>query len=550
MENDGDSRQRASLSGVLRVVVCVPALWFVVAYLGCAALRCGFPWELEWMEGGMITHAARVLRGLPIYAPPSIDFIAFFYTPLYPYLLAGLSLIAGGLSFALARSVSIAASLVIMSLLFAMARRERGWLAGVLAVGLYCALFETTGTFYDLARVDSLSLAFALAASAVAYYRRSYAGASLAALLIVAAFFTKQTSAIVGAFIGLHLLATRPRHALCYAAIGGGVGVGVAWWLESTSHGWFSFYAVAGHQGHAFYWRHLLIEYWRDVLFLCPFVALVPLLGASYGARWLAVLLGCLWIAAFIDRALSLDGRVNAYYSMLWYLEPRVLLVVPPLLMAALLTLTRLTRSNVPVPPPYFLLLYIGASLASALNHSTQWAHSNCFMPVAIWASLYSAMLLASLLKANVSRSRGEAWAAVACAAALLLQFGALAYDPRTQTPNAADRAALHEVLTTLDSYPAPVFIAAHPLYSYLRDGTIHAHAMGFNDVAFAGGVKASESRFRAGEFRTVMVDTGGRWPPGLKRYYEKVHVFHFAARTLLPRTGYEVRPKAIYVHR
>ena len=56
------------------------------------------------MEGGTLTHAVRVVRGEPIYAPPSVDFVAFFYTPLYPRLLALLSHVTGGLSFTLGRA--------------------------------------------------------------------------------------------------------------------------------------------------------------------------------------------------------------------------------------------------------------------------------------------------------------------------------------------------------------------------------------------------------------------------------------------------------------
>ena len=35
------------------------------------ALRVGYPFDLEWMEGGMLLHADRVLKGEGIYVPPS-----------------------------------------------------------------------------------------------------------------------------------------------------------------------------------------------------------------------------------------------------------------------------------------------------------------------------------------------------------------------------------------------------------------------------------------------------------------------------------------------
>jgi hypothetical protein len=547
-------RARRWLETLLRGVVLLPALGFVALYLGCAALRCSYPWEIEWMEGGMITHAARVLRGLQIYAPPSSEFIAYFYTPVYAYVLAALSFMTDGLSFGLARGVSIAASLACLGMLFYCARRERGWLAGVLAIGFYAALFRTCGAFYDLARVDSLSLAFVLAASLVAYYKRSHAGSALAAACVVLAFFTKQTSAIVGAFIGLSLLQRNFRHALSFGATGAALGALIGLWLEHSSGGWFSFYTLSGHQGHAFHVRRFVLEYWTDLLFLCPFVALVPTFGASYGprARWFALLALPLWCIAFGDRIAHLSQGYNAFYRELWYGEPRGRLLVPPLLTCGLLLLARLARPAraMRAPAGYFLSLFCGAALASALNYSTQWAHSNCFMPVALFASLYSGQVLAPLFESARVRGRREHVAMFASALVIVLQWGALAYDPRTQVPSAGDRAAVREFQATLARFPGPVFASAHPLYSYLRDGTIHAHAMGFNDVAYAGDFKLWGDRFKTGELPTVVVDSGGRRPPDLKTHYKKVYTFQLQDSVLMPRSGFQVRPRFIYVYR
>jgi hypothetical protein len=518
---------------------------FVASYLSCAALRLTYPWEIEWMEGGMIVHAARVLRGLPIYAPPSLDFIAYFYTPLYAYVLAFLSYLSGGLSFALGRGVSLAASLATMGMLFYAARRERGWLAGVLAVGMYAALFRITGAFYDVARVDSLALALLLASALVAHYDASMRGAVLAALLTALAVFTKQTSAVVSAFIALALLLRKPSHGLVFAGVAGALGLCAAYALERSTQGWFSFYIWRGHQGHTFYRRGLLLSYWRDLLFLCPFVLLVPTLGAAFGrrTRWFALAATLFWMVAFGDRVM-LDKRLSAYYLELWYAASQRAVLVPTLLLFLLLAAAAwsLRREPLRAPEPHFLWLCVGGATASAFNYSTQWAHANCFMPVGVFASLYSAILCAELL----SQQR----AALLTACAVLVQYGALIYDPRAQAPSAADRAAVRDVLAKLASYPGPVLMAAHPLYSYLRDGTICAHAMGFNDMIHAGGVRGVEPRLASGEFRTVVVDTGGRRFPGLKRHYQLVEELSFEGRTLYPLTGFRVRPKSVYVYR
>lgn len=505
------------------------------------------------MEGGMIVHAARVVRGLPIYAQPSLDFIAYFYTPLYAYVLAALSYVTGGLSFALGRGVSIAASLATMGMLFYAARRERGVLAGVLAVGLYAAMFRIAGAFYDLARVDSLSLALLLAAGLAAHYQPTLRGSVLAAVLSVLAIFTKQTSAVVCVCIGVALLLRNLRHGLAYAAIGGVLSLLVVLYFERTSDGWFSFYIWRGHQGHGFHRRGVLLSYWRDLMCLSPFVLLVPTLGASYGrfTRWLALPLVLFWMLAFADRVQLWSARLNEHYSALWFASSRAALLVPALCLALPLGAARwLTRAQcLRAPDSFFLWLWAGGAIASALNYATQWAYSNCFMPVAVFASLYSAMVVAELLQLRLNSSvRGTAAAAL-CACAMLSQLLALSYDPRAQVPSAEDRAAVRDVLSKLDTLSAPLLMPAHPLYGYLRDGTICAHSMGFRDVALAGGVPGVEARIASGEFRTVVIDTNGRHPTALKHHYKRVEKFELKGRALYPFTGHKVRPESVFVY-
>jgi len=540
---------------IARGVVTLAAAFFVGTYLVCAALRWTFPWDIEWMEGGMITHAARVLRGLPIYAKPSIDFIAYFYTPLYAYVLAGLSYLTGGLSFALARGVSIAASLATMSMLFYAARREQGsWLAGVLAVGLFAAMFRIAGAFYDLARVDSLSLALLMAASLVARYVHTLPASAFAALLIVLAFFAKQTSAVVGVFIAVPLLARNRRYGLTYVAVGGVLGLLGMYWLERSSDGWFSYYIWRGHQGHGFSKSGLVWGFWGDLLCLCPFTLLVPTLGGSYTryARWVMAAGTLVWLVAFVELVGTIDQRVNDHYKVLWYLEPHGRLLIPALCLFLLLGAARWLsrRQVVRGPDVYFVWLWLGSAVASALNYSTQWSFSNCFMPIAAFASLISGITLAEHMDTRMAQSRAQAFTAMLTACAVLIQFGALVYDPRAQVPSAADRRAVKELHAKLAKFPGPVLMPAHPLYSYLRDGTIHAHAMGYKDVAGAGGVADSERRLKLGAFPTVVLDTKAKRTHALKRYYREQGNFNFEGRTLKALTGSWVRPETVHVHR
>jgi len=80
------------------VLVALPAVYQLVLLATAIAGRVGYPYDLEWMEGGMLHHALRIKNGEGIYVPPSIDFIPYLYTPLYPSLLALFGGGFGGLS--------------------------------------------------------------------------------------------------------------------------------------------------------------------------------------------------------------------------------------------------------------------------------------------------------------------------------------------------------------------------------------------------------------------------------------------------------------------
>ena len=72
------------------------------------ARRLAYPYDLEWMEGTMLLHAHRLREGQPLYAPPSLAFVAFAYPPLQPALVALASTLFG-LDYATGRALSILA---------------------------------------------------------------------------------------------------------------------------------------------------------------------------------------------------------------------------------------------------------------------------------------------------------------------------------------------------------------------------------------------------------------------------------------------------------
>ena len=197
---------------ILPILAAVPLFLMIWAsYQG----RVGYPFDVEWMEGGMLVHAWRMREGLPIYVPPSADWVPYIYPPLYPWLLS----LLGEPSYATARTLSFAASCVAAAAAVFAVRRERaGWGFAVAAAGLFFSAYDDTGTFFDLARNDAVAIA--LGAWAMALSRVGTRPAVIGGgLLLFAAFTAKHNFAAVGLPILLWLWRYRGRGtALTFAA--------------------------------------------------------------------------------------------------------------------------------------------------------------------------------------------------------------------------------------------------------------------------------------------------------------------------------------------
>jgi len=177
-----------------------------------------------------------------------LDFVPYLYTPLYPALLALLSLVFP-LGYLLGRVVSLLALFAALVLLGALVVREarglarvRRLLAALIAVAgaaAFVAAFDLTGGFYDLVRADSLVLALEALTLWLMVRGSTWKSAAVAGLAIAAAFFTKQTASIMGVGLGIGLLIVNWRRGLVYGAVAAAAlaaGVGL---LVKTSDGWF-----------------------------------------------------------------------------------------------------------------------------------------------------------------------------------------------------------------------------------------------------------------------------------------------------------------------
>lgn len=169
-----------------------------------------FPWDLEWMEGGMLAHAWRLREGLPLYTEPSAEWIPYIYSSGYPALLAALAP-AWGLDYGQARAISLLGSWsAAAAIVFLAWRHHREPWVGVLAASLFIGTYDHVAGFFSLVRSDGLGVGL-LAWSLVLALEESRRSRDVSALLLASAFLVKQNFALFGLPIAAALWMARSR---------------------------------------------------------------------------------------------------------------------------------------------------------------------------------------------------------------------------------------------------------------------------------------------------------------------------------------------------
>ena len=305
-----------------RAVALVAAALSFVTLAYVIAHRIAYPFDLEWLEGATLWHAQRIADGLPLYPAPTIDFVPHPYPPLYPALLAGLARLGGGgVSYALGRGVSVAAFAGALVIGGRFVRRAGGSLAlAVAAMAIPCAAYVCVGSWYDLARVDSLWLLLTAAGTTLAW-EATPARAAGSALLLVAAFFTKQTAAPFMVAVAIGLMVMNRRAAIVYVATLAVVGLPALALAQRATGGWFWFYISRVHRSHAFYGVTVLRVPGRIATFL---PAVIPLVGLALARRrsralgWAALLAATGLLVSAIGKA-TFGGYINAFIPGIYF---------------------------------------------------------------------------------------------------------------------------------------------------------------------------------------------------------------------------------------
>lgn len=416
------------LEAGLRVAVAAAALGLVGAVAAVVAARVAFPYPLEWMEGGLVLHARRVLDGRPLYVEPSLSFTPFIYPPLYAYVSAAVASVAG-LGYLPLRLVSAGSTLGAGLVVARLVHRETGeLLPATTSVGLLAGSYPLVDTWFDLARVDPLLVVLALSGLYVVRFGRGASTGAAAGVLFALAALTKQSALLVLAPVAVYALVADRRFGVALAGTAAVLVAGATAALQAASGGWFLYYVLWLPTGHALVESRIL-TFWT---------------GSLLGPLPVAVGFGVAFVA--------------------------------------------LERRRRPATALFYVLAaggFVGASWQARL-HAGGWL--NTLIPAyAILAVLFGLGVHRALQAAPRLAGRDSRVTVSAVRSMLLLvvlaQFATLAFAPSEYVPTAADRERGEEVVTAMADLEEPVF---SPVYPYLAVRAGHepvAHKMALVDV-------------------------------------------------------------------
>ena len=411
----------AKAQRLARCLIVALAAMFVGLFLYAAMKRMFYPFEVEWIESGVLVSVLRIVHGQGVYVVPSLDYVPYLYTPLYLYLAAAVTKLVGvaGHAYLALRLVSTAATLgscaVVYQLVMletrALVRAEtknagtRLRIAGVAAVGLYLACYAVVGGFYDIGRVDSLFVLLLLLA--LLAQRKGYP--VVAALVWVLAFQTKQTVLPLAVVI---LLAEWPRPRRALAAVGTFVVVAAlsVMWMNHATGGWYGFYVFGVTRG-------LPLVLRQAVLFV-PLLLVGPM-----AAAWAVIATAAIVTRTKVDGAMFYAFVSVALFGGVWFVEA-----------------------------------HRGAS-------------ANSMMPAYAWTAVLFGVAIARLLEWSVEQPRAQ----VAVLAAVAVQLLAMIYNPGRFVPPADAVARSEQFVARLRALPGDVYVLNHSYDAVLAGKQPHA---------------------------------------------------------------------------
>jgi len=432
-------------------ILLATVMVYGVLFLYVALSRMGFPYELEWLEGSVLTQVQRIQAGLPVYTAPSLAYTPLVYTPLYFYVSAGTALLLGP-GFLPLRLVSLLATLGVILVLFFLVWVETGnGLAAFLSAGLFVASYGLAETWFDLARVDLLFLFLLLLGVYSLRAGKGMGSAVLAAIWFTLSFLTKQTALFfVLPMIVFELIFGQRRRTLILAGAMVVLVGGTTLAFNALSGGWYGFYVFDLPRNHGFSLYFALSFLFKD---LAPYYAPAGVLGLYY---------------LLVELARPRAQRDYFY--------------------------------------PFLLVVFWGGSWVARANLG---GGSNTLLPAIASLGIIFGLAFAHLLQnKNLFPVRDAILRPAFLYLVCLLQFATLAYNPLAKIPSDQNRLGGDRLVAAIRAIPGNVFIPSHNYLTGLAGKPVYAHNIA---LAEAMGVFGNPANARYGADLTQTLAEVGR---------------------------------------
>jgi hypothetical protein len=392
--------------------VLVSGLYFI-GFLVAGGLRAVYPYPLDGMEDANLQVVRHILRGQPVYGPPTLTYIPVIYPPIY-FLLSAVVALLTGPSLIPLRVVSLVASLGATALVYRMVQREVGSkIAGMISAAVFVGSTQLSIGSLDLGRVDALGVFFLLASlyamrTADLHPSAQARACAISGLMAGLAVMTKQTNAIAAvALLGYAALSPRVRLVPYAVALLASTGLLFAM-LFAHDGGWAKYYLFDLPATHVLDERHMG-NFWTLDIF--PRFTLPLVIGPLF----------------LVSRAARREIRTFAFY---------LLASVAMLALAWGGWANRGAGANVYEPAFAILSILFGLGLSEGLT-------------------LLSGHTSDLRLMRNYVMAIG------------LAQFVILGYNPRTSVPLRSDGWAGDRLTATLAALPGTVFAPSHGEWAY-----------------------------------------------------------------------------------
>lgn len=434
-----------SIETILRNLIVAACLIFMMAFFYISFKRIAYPFELEWIEGGILEHVQRVVGGQKIFVEPSVRFISFIYPPLYYWVSALVAKITG-ISFFPLRLVSLLSTIGIAIFIYKFIYEEtKNYFYSILGVGFFFAVFRISGAWYDTARVDML---FHLFVTAFLYYLKNYKNLAILVGLFFLAYITKQV--ILFTLPGILIYLAFEKLSLAVKFLGISAVAILIFTLIYNSHtdGWYVYSTITNIAKHAIY-SHMILGFWTEDLFMeVPFLVLAPLLLLYFQFK----------------KQIHLKKADLIFYI-------------------------------------FVLGNLVGLSWIGRIH---QGGYNNVLITGYIALCLVFSVFLFYML--NFLKDKKLRYAVYLL---ILLQFWMLRYDPRAQIPTQKDLEAGQFIIEEIKKYDGDVWVPYHPYLAVMAEKPQYLHIITIMELtgAITENTESEHGKEIVEGYRTMIID-------------------------------------------